>query len=101
MREQDKKKLDRIEGTGMGYHNASIEVPDFGTCSTYLGATTHVCDGLKPYDWYKEMVLLGCRKLDFPGRYRSVIEAVKNGPDPDERRSHEQWQIVGLLRNDT
>ena len=85
----------------MGYHNASIEVPDFGTCSTYLGATTHVCDGLKPYDWYKEMVLLGCRKLDFPGRYRSVIEAVKNGPDPDERRSREQWQIVGLLQNDT
>ena len=100
MHENDKKKLDEIEGTGKGYHNSMIDVPDFGTCFTYLGATSHICNELRPYDWYKEMVLLGCRKLDFPGRYTSMIEAVRNGPDPDEKRSREQWQIVERLRHD-
>jgi hypothetical protein len=100
MHEKDKQKLDEIEGTGKGYHNSSIDVPDFGTCFTYLGATSHICDELKPYDWYKEIVLLGCRKLDFPDRFTSTIEAVKNGPDPNDERSREQWQIVELLRRD-
>jgi hypothetical protein len=100
MQESDKEKLDEIEGSGKGYDNATIDVPDFGACSTYLGATTHICGELKPYDWYKEMVLLGCRKLDLPQRYTSAIEAVRNGPDPDEKRSEAQWQIVERLRND-
>ncbi len=101
MTEKDKEKLDEIEGTGRGYHNSMIDVPDFGTCHTYLGATSHICDALKPYDWYKQIVLLGCRKLDLPDPYTSMIEAVKNGPDPDHRRSREQWQTVERLRRDT
>ncbi len=100
MQERDKEKLDQIEGIGKGYHDFSIDVPEFGSCSTYLGFTRHICDELKPYDWYREMVLLGCRKLDFPDNYVSSIEAVRNGPDPDERRGREQWRIVERLRND-
>ena len=100
MQERDKGKLDQIEGIGKGYHDSSIDVPEFGSCSTYLGFTKHICDELKPYDWYKEMVLLGCRKLDFPDNYVSSIEAVRNGPDPDEQRGREQWRIVERLRND-
>lgn len=101
MHEKDKEKLNEIEGTGKGYHNSTIDVPDFGTCLTYLGATSHICNVLKPYDWYKEIVLLGCRKLDLPDPYTSIIEAVKNGPDPDHKRSREQWQTVERLRRDT
>jgi len=98
---KDKVKLDEIEGTGKGYHNSTIDVPEFGTCSTYLGATAHICNELKPFDWYREMVLLGCRKLGLCDRYTAIIEAIRNGPDPDEKRSREQWQIVEQLRNDT
>ena len=69
MNEIDKAKLDEIEGTGKGYHNSTIDVPDLGSCFTYLGATSHICDELTPFDWYKEMVLLGCRKLGLSDRY--------------------------------
>lgn len=99
--EKEKEKLDKIEGLGKGYKDFTLEVPDFGSCFTYLGSASHICDKLMPYDWYKEIVLLGCRKLEFPSGYASMIEAVKAGRDPDEKRSREQWQIVERLRHGT
>ena len=99
MRKTEKQELDKIEGLGKGYEDSTIEVPDFGGCFTYLGSAAHICNELKPYDWYKEMVLLGCRKLDFPGSYAATIENVIAGPDPNENRSREQWQIVDRLRH--
>jgi hypothetical protein len=101
MHEIDKEKPGEIEGVGKGYHDSTIDVPGFGICLTYLGATSHICTALKPYDWYKEIVLLGCRKLDLPDPYISMIEAIRNGPDPDRKRSREQWQTVERLRRDT
>ena len=100
MNEVDKSYLDAIEGTGKGYHNAYIDVPDFGSCHTYLAAASHICDELTTYDWYREMVLLGCLKHGLSERYTAFVEATKNGSDPDERRSREQWQIVERLRDD-
>ena len=97
MREIEKEKLDRIEGLGTGYEDCMINVPGFGSCFTYLGSVSHICDELMPYDWYKEIVLLGCRKLDFPRSYAATIEDIIACPDPDENRSREQWQIVDRL----
>ena len=101
MHKKDKKKLDDIEGIGMGYDDSTMEVPEFGKCCTYLGTVSHIRNELQPYDWYKEMVLLGCRKLDIPNRYSSMIEAVKCIRDPLEKRSLEQWKIAERLRHDT
>ena len=101
VRKKDKQKLDKIEGVGKGYDDFTIDVPDFGSCFTYLGSASHICDELTTYDWYRQMVLLGCRKLGLSDRYTAIIEAIENGPDPDEYRSREQWQIVELLKNDT
>jgi hypothetical protein len=101
MHVEDKEKLDGIEGIGNGYDSATIKVPEFDSCLTYLGSASHICDQLTTFDWYREMVLLGCRKLDFPGRYVATIEAVKTCPDPDKNRSREQWKIVERLRRNT
>lgn len=100
MHEADKRKLDKIEGVGTGYRDATIGVPEFGHCHTYLGSSSYLCNDLAPYDWYKEMVLLGCRKLDFPAFYTSAVDAVAASPDPDETRSRRQWQTVERMRHD-
>lgn len=99
MRKTEKQELDKIEGLGKGYEDATIEVPEFGRCSTYLGSASQVCNDLTPFDWYKEMVLLGCRRLAFPSDYVSMIEAVPASRDPHEKRSRRQWQIVDRLRH--
>ena len=101
MNKREKETLDEIEGFGNGYDDSLIEVPGFGSCFTYLGSDSHICDELKTYDWYKEIVLLGCRKQDFPNTYSSTIEAIHTVPDQAEKRSREQWQLIERLRRDT
>ena len=94
MRKAEKQELDEIEGLGKGYEDASIVVPEFGRCSTYLGSASHVCNDLAPFDWYKEMVLLGCRKqerlvvVEFP----STEHAHAFLQDPD-------YQSVAAMRH--
>lgn len=94
----DKRELDRIEGLGDGYVDVGIKVPDVGECRTYVAAESHVDDSLVPYDWYRELVLLGCRWLDLPDQYAQQIERVAVTPDPVLRRHQDNWKIVQTLR---
>ena len=96
----EKTHLDRIEGVGNGYENCTIDVPGFGQCFTYLASASHICDDLRPYAWYREIVLLGCLELELPSEYVSKVEAVDAIPDPDQQRSRVNWDIVEKLRND-
>jgi hypothetical protein len=99
MSEVDKRKLDRIEGVGDGYVDARIAVPGFGECATYIAADARVDDSLHPYDWYREMVLLGCESLSLPEHYARRIEGVAAIPDPDSARRRDGWEIVSMLRD--
>ena len=98
MSASDKQLLDRIEGVGQGYTDVTIDVPGFGRCATYVAAESHVDEALLPYDWYREIVLLGCRELELPRDYVARIESVATQPDPEPQRRAENWRIVGLLR---
>lgn len=89
-------ELDVIEGAG--YRRERIEVPDFGECYTYIAEDSHVDEALKPFDWYREMVLLGCRSLAFPEAYGARIGRVAPEVDPDPHRNRKNWAIVERLR---
>ena len=93
-----KRKLDRIEGVGRGYDVGHIDVPGFGRCFTYLAASTHIDDLLHPFDWYREMVLLGCLRHAFPGAYCDRIAAMPAMADPHHQRRARNWRIVDTLR---
>ena len=99
MSEADKLVLDEIEGVGKGYVDAEVVVPGIGVCSTYLAADTHVDEDLRPYDWYRELVLLGCRHLALPRDYVRRIAATAALPDPDPDRRLERWKLVETLRD--
>lgn len=94
----DKQELDRIEGVGSGYSNGQIIVPKFGECATYLAAESHIDESLVPYDWYKELVLLGCRELGFAADYVRRIERITVTQDSDPKRRDDNWKIVEMLR---
>ena len=95
----EKTKLDRIEGLGSGYNETTISVPGHGECRTYIADDQVIDESLQPVDWYKEMVILGCRYHEFPARYLSRIEAVQAYADIDEQRSREEWKLIEALRN--
>ena len=93
----DKRRLDDIEGIGRGYSDETIDVPGYSDCATYIGQPTHIEEGLPPYDWYRELVRLGCRYHGFPDDYTRDISVIDAVIDPDEERRVQNWRLVERL----
>ena len=93
----DKIVLDKIEGLGSGYNEISLAVPGIGDCVSYGAEDSYIRDSLIPYDWYKELVLVGARAHGFPANYVQRIEMVAAQPDSDSERSAKGWATVGMI----
>lgn len=97
---EDRLALDRIEGLGDGYSAVSLDIPPFGICASYVAQESHVDPSLRPYDWYRELVLTGARFHGFPDDYVSCIESVRVIRDPDAQRSVRQWALARRISAD-
>ena len=97
LRPEHKSDLDRYEGKGYGYIDSQILLHCEGQhydCFTYLAQQSHIVDDLKPYHWYKELVVLGARYLQFPEKYISSIESVESIEDPEISRRKEKADLI-------
>jgi gamma-glutamylcyclotransferase (GGCT)/AIG2-like uncharacterized protein YtfP len=84
--EVDRPKLDRVEGLGKGYDITQVSVrTETGDQSalTYVAAPQAVRNKLKPYLWYKNLVLDGAKLNHLPPEYIRQIEAVEADRDDD------------------
>jgi len=93
-------ELDRIEGRGYGYQYAPIRVKFHGTfysCFTYAADPSYINDDLRPYDWYKRLVILGAEHLAFPAEYLKFLERVESIPDTKEDRRQQRGQLINRL----
>jgi gamma-glutamylcyclotransferase len=97
LNEAEKARLDEIEGRG--YAEEIIELREFGKCFTYAATSSHIDDGLRPFTWYKELVLAGCEFLGFPSEYTAIIRDIDTIEDPDTRRHVTNMRIVEIARN--
>ena len=95
---EDKLVLDKIEGLGNGYSDISLDIPRYGKCTSYVAQGSYIDDSLRPYDWYKALVLAGARFHGFPDDYLQRIESTRTSEDPDPVRRGNQWEIVNLVR---
>ena len=95
----DKHRLGGIEGVGLGYSDEIVDVPGFSDCATYIGQPAHIETGLPPYDWYRELVMLGCRYHGFPDEYIRDVCVVDAVSDPDKERNALNWRLVERLRS--
>lgn len=98
MHASDRKVLDGIEGVGKGYDLREVSVPGFGKCFTYVASRTHIDELLRPFDWYRDMVLLGCLRHAFPAAYCDRVAALPVIEDPDPVRRARNWRTVERLR---
>ena len=93
--EHEKAALDRAEGLGIGYREASIEVYSGAgraePCFSYFAL--RIDPTLAPYSWYKQHVLIGAREAGLPGEYLADIERVAAIIDPNQQRAAEQFAI--------
>ncbi len=85
----DKPALDRCEGVGRGYEETTVTLAtDEGPLSafTYRAQPNHIDPALRPYTWYKDLVLGGAREHALPQHYIASIESVPADTDPDSSR---------------
>jgi gamma-glutamylcyclotransferase len=102
LEQEQKDELDRFEGKGYGYIDNLISLNHDGveyTCFTYLAQQSHIVDNLKPYHWYKRLVVLGAQYLGFPAPYVAFIEAVKSMEDPNPERRKENELLIESIIN--
>ena len=86
----EKADLDKAEGLGSGYEimDVLIRLDDRSSVRAFTYYATRIDATLKPYDWYREHVLVGARENLFPEDYVKILEAFEfiEDPDPDRRR---------------
>src|SRR5690606_23046987 len=81
-----KALLDEIEGLGRGYTEAHVGIELHGVSYRpflYIAESSHIAPSLKPFHWYKAMVVAGARYHGFPDAYVAALDAVASADDPD------------------
>lgn len=97
-----KRVLDSYEGIGYGYKDDQINLQHQGQnyiCFKYTALQSHIVNNLKPYHWYKKLVVLGARNLQFPDSYTDSIKSVASAEDPDEKRRKENEILIEKIRD--
>lgn len=96
---REKHFLDKAEHAGIGYVEQEIQVPGFGAGFWYVAHDSHIDATLRPYGWYKDLVLVGCLYHQFPLDYVDRIRQVPHLEDPDTQR-HKKWmRLVNTIQH--
>ena len=98
---REKPELDRFEGLGYGYNEQLVTLQVRDTpyeAFVYVAASTHIDTNLRPYDWYKEYVVLGARYHGFPSEYLAELEQVESIADRDKDRIAREEKVLVTLR---
>jgi gamma-glutamylcyclotransferase len=102
--ERERARLDAAEGLGYGYNlNDAFTLQMRGSgetlqAITYIADPAHSDPKLKPYDWYRALVLGGARQHALPADYISRLEATPSIPDPELNRPERLHALVLLKR---
>lgn len=97
-----KALLDGYEGNGIGYIDVPLTIDQDGRkfdCFTYQARESHIDEHLKPFHWYKKLVVLGASYLGLPKGYIVSISSVASVPDPDEKRKRQHESLLEKLAN--
>jgi gamma-glutamylcyclotransferase len=74
---EDKPALDKAEGVGAGYLEKTVNVlTEAGPVTAVTYCATDKDAALRPYHWYKALVIAGAREHGLPASYRNRLELV-------------------------
>lgn len=96
----EKPKLDRAEGLGHGYEErvALVHSPHGSHLVHLYVASPHAIDPtLRPYTWYRDLVLAGALEHTLPPDYVDRISAVEAIRDPNSDRDSEERAVLDAL----
>ena len=85
---EDKPALDKAEGVSDGYLEKSVNVlTEDGLVTAVTYCATDKDPALRPYHWYKALVIAGAREHGLPASYRSRLELVVTVSDTGTARA--------------
>jgi gamma-glutamylcyclotransferase len=91
----EKAALDRAEGLGQGYEERQIEViSDRGPVQAFAYIATTKDPSLRPYDWYKALVVAGAREHGLPEEYVQLLDRIGSVQDPDRARAAKNAKLI-------
>jgi len=96
---REKAALDRAEGLGAGYEEIEIEVRCGGSpvvAKAYLATDTD--SALRPYTWYRALVVAGAKEHGLPAHYVERLESVPANEDENQARHDERMALIAEVR---
>ena len=100
----EKKLLDQVEGAGAGYHVVRIRITASGEpmhAFCYMASKSHIDDSLKPFRWYKRLVIAGAEQHGLPQEYIARLRRVPAKKDPDKKRRQKAENILNHISDDS
>lgn len=93
----EKPLLDAAEGVSHGYNADQVQVrigDSRRRVHTYFADPDYIDEALRPYGWYKELVVSGARMHKLPSAYVAGLERQDALDDPDNSRAERHWRII-------
>lgn len=98
LRRDQRPILDRIES---GYVPRRLEPVTVAgrRCRpfTYVADPIHIDSGLRPFDWYLDLVVAGARFHGFPMGYLTALQRTPTTPDLNRTRRDRHRRLVTML----
>jgi gamma-glutamylcyclotransferase len=98
---EDATELDRIEWRGKGCERVELTAlthPEGSsiTVTAYIAHEDFIDPGLKPYDWYRDLIVMGAQEHNLPADYVATLRAIQAPPDPEpaRRTAHEARALL-------
>ncbi len=95
MAKSDLHRLDAAEGES--YEKSEIVLQgevEQHRAFVYIGREAYIDTDLKPFDWYKAIVVEGARSHNLPDEYILNLNAVVAKKDSDQERSKNNFKII-------
>lgn len=91
----EKPVLDKVEGLGSGYEikDVIIKLDDGSLIEAFTYYATHIDASLKPFDWYREHVIIGAKENALPDDYIETIQSIEIIEDNDAERRERELSI--------
>ncbi len=94
----EKENLDKAEGLGAGYEEIEVEVL-FGLelVKAIANKATKINPVLRPYSWYRELVVAGAKEHGLPPDYIARLESVSATEDHDRNRHRSNISLIARV----
>ena len=91
----DKSRLDQAESLGVGYAQKMVRLTTpQGEIEALTYAALRIDDTLRPFHWYKALLVQGAQENELPRHYLLNLESIQAIEDPNQVRRQKNLMVI-------